>query len=210
LTLVSASRIQGVRRASRVLSDSAMFIQAVLLASWAARAAQAFVADDFLHAANLWRHFVAAQPSHMRIAPLPIQDRQQPSAEHVDHLRRVGARVGHRTTISLPGEQSRDVKELGKERQRPQSRGASAFVPANTKPPAGGGNPHFHRRLFHFLQGAIDRFDQRLSLKLHLTHRVTLPRRPQTLINAQFAPLLEGSTEENRFNVISHYYEATH
>jgi hypothetical protein len=57
--------------------------------------AQAFVADDLLHAQYRRRDFVASQSGYMSIAPLPVQDRQQPGAQHVRHARRIGAGVGH-------------------------------------------------------------------------------------------------------------------
>ncbi len=38
------------------------------------RAAQAFIADDFVHAEYLGGDFVAAQSGDVRIAPLAVQD----------------------------------------------------------------------------------------------------------------------------------------
>jgi len=38
-------------------------------------AAQAFIADDLVHAENLRCDFVAPQPRYMRITPLSIQNR---------------------------------------------------------------------------------------------------------------------------------------
>ena len=49
----------------------------------AERTAQAVVANDLVHAQNARRHAIAAQRAHMRVATMPIQDRQHPRAQHV-------------------------------------------------------------------------------------------------------------------------------
>lgn len=141
--------------------------------------AQTFVADDLVHAEDLWRHFIAAQPGHLRIAPLPIQNRQQPGAQHIDHRRRIRAGVGHRATLGPALEHARDVQKLGKERQLPQCRRTAAFIPAHLKPTTWRRQAVLCQLSRLLDQRPIHRLDQRFLLKLNITHRVTLPfRRP--------------------------------
>jgi len=68
------------------------------------RAAQAFIADDFVHAQYLGGDFVAAQPGNVCITSLPVQDRQQPSTQYINLIGRIGAGVGHWTSIHPAGE----------------------------------------------------------------------------------------------------------
>lgn len=68
------------------------------------RAAQAFVADDLVHAEYLGGDTVAAQSGNVRVAPLPVQDRQQPGAKNIHNIGRVGAGVGHRASVHPAGE----------------------------------------------------------------------------------------------------------
>ena len=151
--------------------------------------AQPFVADDPPHAQYLRRHGVAAQCSDMGITSLAIEDRQQPSAQHVAHLRCVGAAVAHRAAFDPVLEQPRYLQKLGKERQLPQRRGTAALVPAHLKAPTRRAHPQLRRLLDLFLNRAAHGCHQRAFLKFRLTHRVILPVRlkaPSALSLHQF------------------------
>ena len=79
-------------------------------------AAQTFVAQNPRHPEYLRGYRVASQSGDVRIAPLPVQNREKLRAENILHLRRIGAAVEQRTTRYPALKRSCDFKKLGKKR----------------------------------------------------------------------------------------------
>ena len=70
-----------------------------LFADLGKAAAQGVFADDLRHAQQAGVDPVAADRGGVCVAPVPGQDRQQPSAEQVPLGRRIGAEVGQRAIL---------------------------------------------------------------------------------------------------------------
>jgi hypothetical protein len=138
-------------------------------------APQAFVADDLGHPQYPRRDAVAAQPGDVRVAPLTVQDRQQPGAQHILRLRCVRAGVVHRTAPDPAFEHSANFQKLGKKRQLAHRRGTSAFVPAYPVAPSRRHQAHLACRCAgHVAHRADYRRFHAIRLEFRLTHRVTL------------------------------------
>jgi len=144
------------------------------------RPAQPFVADDPPHAQYLRRHGIPPQSRDMGITSLAIEDRQQPSAQHVAHRRCVRAAVAHRAAFDPVLEQPRDLQKLGKERQLPQRAGTAALVPAHLKATPRRDQPQLCRVLGLFLNRPAHGCHHCLFLKFRPTHRVILPAHRKT------------------------------
>lgn len=137
------------------------------------RTPKTFVADDLAHAQYPRRDAVAAQSGDVRVAPLPVQNRQQPGAQHIPRLRRVRAGVGHRTVRDPAFEQSAHFEKFGKERQLPQRRGAASFVPAHLVATTGRCQTHLARCGCHVRNRIRHRQNDATGLGFAFTHRVT-------------------------------------
>ena len=125
------------------------------------RAAQAVIADDFVHAQDVRGNAVTAQRAHVRVAAVPVQDPQHPCAQHIHQRRRVRAAVLQRARPKPSFEQTRGLQILSKKGQLTHRRGRAALVPANL---------HHASRRAHL---------HRLAPDLVLTHRVPPSITPQ-------------------------------
>jgi len=92
-------------------------IAAHVLTHPAQRPAQRVFADDLAHAKDLRTDSVAAQSGDMRIAMMPGEDQQEPSAKYAALVRGVVAAVGQRATRPPGLVDSGGGKKLGEKSQ---------------------------------------------------------------------------------------------
>ena len=79
--------------------------------------------------------------ARLGIAPLSVEDREQPCPQDVPYFRGVVAGEGHRAALCPTLEESADFQKFGKESELPKSTGVAVLVPANLKPSASSGYP---------------------------------------------------------------------
>ena len=159
-------------------APDALFVRAAFISArrqMFQRTAQTFVADDPAHAQYLRRHRVPTQSGDVRIAPLAIKNREQPGAKYLAYRRRIGAGVGHRATFDPALKHPRYLQKLGEEWQLAQRRSTAVLIPANLEPASGCGDAHLGPLSGLFGKRPINNFYHCISLKICLTHQVSLP-----------------------------------
>jgi hypothetical protein len=89
------------------------------------------LAEDFLHAEQLWQNDIPTKGRDMGVTLVPGQDRQHRRTKHVAILWRVGAGVKQRAIRDESVEQTSGFQKVDKERKLSQWRQRRAGVPLN-------------------------------------------------------------------------------